>query len=156
MAFASSFVMFGLGGCIFLKICLVSPLSSSAFPCFSCWHILSIWEIYLLTVGSLATITKFGPWPRAFSCASVREIFERLWTHFTWLLLLTDVVSVIFIVVVVGGGVPGFSLELTVVPFNWTFPSPPFWMLEWPPVLFCHKLSNFFFVSPWSCDAFSL
>ena len=107
MAFASSFVMFGLGSCVFLKICLISPLSSYTFPCFSCWHTLSIWEIYLLTGGSLVAIAKLGPWARAFSCTSVRWVFERLCTHFTLLLLLTDVIAVSVVFVVVVCVVPG-------------------------------------------------
>ena len=128
IAFPSSFAMLGLGGCMFLKICLVSPLSSSTFPCFSCWHTLSIWEIYLLTVSSLATTAKFGPWSRAFSCASVRGVLERLWIHFT-LLLFTAVTAVAPVIFVVADVVSGSSIELNAVPIYWIFPSPPFWIL---------------------------
>ena len=72
MAFASSRVILGLGGCVFLRICLISPRSSSAFPFSSCRHAFSICETYSLTGGSLVVIAKFGPRASAFSCTSVR------------------------------------------------------------------------------------
>ena len=64
------------------------------------------------------TTTKFGPCARAFSCTSVRGVFERLQTHFT-LLLLTAVANVTSGVVsglmaVVASG--SSSVEVTSVP----------------------------------------
>ena len=58
MAFASSLVMLGLGSCVFLRICLILPLSSSSFPFSSCWHTLSICEMYSLTGGSLVELRR--------------------------------------------------------------------------------------------------
>ena len=42
-AFLSSLVMFDFGGCIFFRIVLISPLSSSTSPCFSYCKVGSLW-----------------------------------------------------------------------------------------------------------------
>ena len=52
--------------------------------------------MYSLTGGSLVTTAKLGPLARAFSCASVRGVLERLWTHLT-LLWFADVTSGLFL-----------------------------------------------------------
>ena len=67
MAFASSLLMFGLGGWIFMRIDFVSPLSSSAFPCLSCWHILSICDMYSPDQWFLGDYCKiWDPWLELF------------------------------------------------------------------------------------------
>ena len=138
IALASFFAMFSLGGQMFFKINLISPLSSSAFPCFNCWHTLSVSDMYSLTGGSLVTTAKLGPQTRAFSCTSVRGVLERLQTHLTllWFAVASDVTSDVTSEVSPG--------VVTSVPVD-RYPPLPFWMFELPPVFFCHNQSNLFF-----------
>ena len=56
MAWCSSFDMFDLGGGIFFMMDLISPLSSSASPCLSCWHAFSMATIYSKTGGTFGTM----------------------------------------------------------------------------------------------------
>ena len=95
IAWASSLLMFGLGGVGFFNICFIWPLTSTTSPCFIFWHTLSICAMYSPVGGSLVTTAKLGPWARTFSWASVHVEFVRLCTHLfsrhcflLWLLLM--------------------------------------------------------------------
>ena len=102
---------------MFLRIDLISPCNSSTLPCFSCWHTLSISDTYLLIGGSLVTTAKLGPWVKNLSCASVRGVLERLWTHLTllWFDVASDVASNVTSEVVVVSSDVVFSD----VPIDW-------------------------------------
>ena len=58
---------------MFLSMDLALPLSSYAFPCFSCWHYF-LSELYILQL--------VVPWQQLQSCASVRGVLDSLLTHF--------------------------------------------------------------------------
>ena len=87
-ALLSCMVMFDMGGCIFSKMVLISPLSSSASPCLSCDHACSMEAMYSPTGGDLGTMAKLGPCDKIFSCASVRGVLEMFLSHMLLLLLL--------------------------------------------------------------------
>ena len=61
MALDSSFVILDLGEFIFLKMDLISPLNSSASPCFTFWHTFSTWAMYCPIGGSCVIMAKLGP-----------------------------------------------------------------------------------------------
>ena len=157
MAFASSRVILGLGGCVFLRICLISPRSSSAFPFSSCRHAFSICEMYSLTGGSLVVIAKFGPRASAFSCASVRGVLDRLCTHLVLLLLLLLLLWMWATVVVIAASVVSLVCLVSpviLVPLMFS-PSLPLDCLSGH--LFFPIISQIsLFVSPWFSDVFFL
>ena len=78
IALASSFEILDWGG---FKMVLVSPLSSSASPCFSCWHTFSTAAIYSVIGGCLSTTAKFGLWANTCSWASVSGVLEIFLTQ---------------------------------------------------------------------------
>ena len=128
-AFCSSLVMFNLGGCIFFRMDLISPLSSSASPCFSCEHACSIKAMYSPTGGHLGTTAKFGPCNKTFNCASISEVLEMFLTHILLLLVLVLI----------------WESEVLFVPISsWS----PCWVFEQLPLIFLllwHNLWNFDF-----------
>ena len=88
-AFFSSLVLLLAGVLIFLRMVLISPLSSSALPGFNLVHAFSMEAMYLPTGGLLGRIAKLGPPDKIFNCVSVRGVLERLCTYFQlWSLFL--------------------------------------------------------------------
>ena len=151
MAIASSLVILGLGGCVFLRICLILPRSSSAFPFSNCWHTLSICEMYSLTGGSLVVITKLGPWASTFSCGFSQGGLGEVVYPFNFVVVVLVVDSCCWsccLYCIAWLGL--FQLLFQVVALfqmchfrSWFLPSPPLWLFEQPPV-FISNFSNFF------------
>ena len=63
--------MLGLGGWVFFRMALTSPLNSSASPFSSFWQISSMAVTYSMVGGLLDVMEKFGPWASNLDSASV-------------------------------------------------------------------------------------
>ena len=87
-------MILNFGAWIFFYTDLISPLNSSAFPCWSWLHTFSMATMYSPTGGLLGTMAKFGLCAKALIWSWVKGVLDRFLTQFfsllsscTWLVL---------------------------------------------------------------------